>query len=228
MVQKKYFMIVLLLCFTGAIFWSENMQVIRIINKNGEERKKEIASESVSFSLSTEEATKIEGLEKLTQLKKLSFYIVNGLVDLRFLENCKKLEILVIDRCTDITYLPDFRKLTNLRALMISVSLSKETSASIYTFDLSRNTKLEYLQIADCNLTKFPKLTNIPPSLKYVNFSGNLIESIDEDSLRALKNVKVFVADNLLQEKDYARYGNVGFSLEKMWKVLPPEFMETY
>jgi Leucine-rich repeat (LRR) protein len=127
-----------------------------------------------------------------------------------------------------LQFLPDISKLQSLRSLIIRSSNDLGSNNAIYSFDLSNNPRLEYLQIADCRLTRFPKLTNIPPSLKYVNFSGNLIESIDEDSLRTLKNVKIFVADNLIPEKDYAPYKNIGFSLEKMWKILPDEFMETY
>ena len=64
--------------------------------------------------------------------------------------------------------------------------------------------------------------------MKYVNFSGNLIESIDDESLRALRNVKVFVAENLIDEKQYSGRKNLGFSLEDMWQILPAEFQATY
>jgi Leucine-rich repeat (LRR) protein len=189
---------------------------------------KESSKGTDALYIDSSEVNSIDGLEQLTNLRKITFIFDHAIKSFSYLEKCPLLESIIINTCSEMGSIPDITKFPKLRSFEIRIDKDLGSNKSIYTLDLANNPRLEYLQIADCNLTKFPKLTNIPPSLKYVNFSGNLIESIDEDSLRALRNVRVFVADNLLQERDYARYGNVGFSLEKMWKILPPEFMETY
>lgn len=179
-----------------------------------------------------ESITKIEGVEKLKNLKYL--YISHALDDFAFLEKLKNIEILAIEYNTplDLSFLKEYKKLKILYLNMINL----ETTI----IDFSNNNYLEFLYLGNLRSIEHKKffelkLKNIPASLKCIDFSLSMYLIITEKLLDEIINVPLILAINDLKRvgdrfevsEEYLQ-NHPNIHTDNIIKIRPKELQQNY
>lgn len=146
----------------------------------------------------------IEGLEQLPFLETIVFEKMPDLEDYSFLSETPNLKRLYIDsRHSNIDW-SFVELLPNLEVLYIDNYFQ-----STISIDLKNNKCLECLGIINGDLQMFPKLLNVPNSLKYLNLHNNKITSLPPD-FDIYNHKTVLLSSNPL-EKNAATPSNITF-----------------
>ena len=169
--MKKQKIILMIVIFTNMILWanSVDIEIHFALNKRSEIRSIDPNIEKLYFAKPLY-ITDIKGLDKLTKLKTIIFHNTAFLTRTDFLSDCPWIEIIIFDGAPiqDCTFI---KKLSKLKVLVASTCDIKTISV-----DLINNTQLEYLDFSYNSLKDYPKLSNIPKTLKYLNLIGNQID----------------------------------------------------
>ena len=174
-------------------------------------------------------AYSIDGLDKLKKLRKLELVLFPYIEDLGFLSKCSNLQILIIHSAGNIRSLPSLSWFPKIKHFVISTLPLIADDPNTYLLNLKDNPEIEFLQISECNLTLIPNISNVPSSLKYINFAGNKITSIKgkESTLTALKKVPfIFLEFNPIKTADVKGYQNI--YIDRLFELLPTKMQYTY
>jgi hypothetical protein len=194
---------------------------------------------------------KVEGVEKLKQLKKLNIQMGGNYSDYSFLKNLEKLEILILGYCS-IANLDFLRNMPNLEILVI-----KNCDLYKNEIDLRNNNKLKYLLYgADYRINKngifiampfIPVIKNISVSLEYLEIGENSRIILSKEFLNKLVKIPHVILGYMgfdyyskkLQRHDdtaevYKSYidnwefiqSHPNFILKKPKEVLPEKYQE--
>ena len=157
----------------------------------------------------------ITGLAELTKLAELTFYHVPQIASFEFLAECASVERLIISfaRVRSVRFL---QAMPNLEMLHLEICDDWESDTGlpflIEPFDLSANSKLEYLAFRICDLKRVPVITSIPETLRVFDISYNAIaiDASDVPALSALRQVeRIFINGNTVGESILASYNNL-------------------
>jgi Leucine-rich repeat (LRR) protein len=163
--------------------------------------------------------TRIDGLEKLKQLRSISFNLTAFITDYSFLKKAKTLEKLVITYGPDTSDWTFIEELSNLKILFIEGYRQKNIA-----LDLTNLTSLEYLPIFGSDLESFPDIKNIPRSLKYLNLTSNKISSLPPD-FGQYSHTTIFLKANPIENQGIKKR-NIIFDWAR--NFLPEEYIIPY
>ncbi|MFC1821843.1 hypothetical protein ACFL9T_03990 [Thermodesulfobacteriota bacterium] len=212
--QKKkmiLFFFSLIMSFFISFCFADDVVLIKITKDGKEEFSVDDRVKEISFFKDYTE--QIIGLEKLQNLKKITFDKTAFIKNFNFIAMHRGIEILVIADCT----ISDFEFITKLEKLKILVLDS--CVANFDRLDLINNQKLEFIGITNSKLEHFPRMKNIPQSLLYLNLSFNRISSLSIDNGSELANLSAIIIDGNPIDKVLSRFSN---SVE----ILPEKYLQ--
>ena len=169
--MKKQRIILMIIIFTNMVLWANSVDIeIHFALKKGSKIRSIDSKTEILYFAKPLYITDIKGLDKLTSLKIIIFHNTAFLTRGDFLSDCPWIEMVIFDGVPiqDFTFIKDLSK---LKVLVASTCDIKTISV-----DLINNTQLEYLDFSYNSLKDYPKLSNIPKTLKYLNLIGNQID----------------------------------------------------
>jgi hypothetical protein len=210
-------------CVLFYLFVSTNIllcaqQVTLVIKTSHRGDKVKTVDENIqelSFVKTRDGTTGVYGLEKLKNLRSITFDKMD-ITDYSFLKEAKTLEKLVLiwPHATDWTFI---EALSNLKILFIYAY--SDTSIAL---DLTNLKSLEYLAISASDLESFPAIKNIPKSLKYLNLTSNKITALPPD-FGEYNHTTIFLKANPI-EKQGIKKRNIIFDWARIFLPKSEEY----
>jgi hypothetical protein len=212
--MKMMTIAVLFLFFNGVLSSQENQIMLTLHTTKGVETKY-VNSDTKELYFGKTYIESIEGLDRLPMLERVVFDMTGFLEDFSFLKDARQIKrialVLVRPKSWDF-----IESLVNIEEIYIRSSRVKNIR-----LDLSRNTKLKYLEISGGILDVFPELINVPPSLEYLNLSFNNIQSVPAENREYDGLITLLYANKV----EYFESKNILFGNPR--DILPSEYIIT-
>ena len=199
--------------------FAQNTIALEIRNESGNSKKNiDLDQERVCISY-----CEIKNIELLGNLKKAKDIELIGILNLRntnFLKSLNQIEYITLDACVNLRDISSIFNLPRLQAIIIRNCPSIEIDRTI---NLANSINLEYLQFADCKISTFPKIINIPQSMKNINFSGNSING--DFNFDGIDNaISIYMCGNTVPIVS----DRVKTNISEMYKSIPVKYLRTY
>jgi len=212
MSSKKIILIFsFIVCLTN-ICAGETVKLMYYTTNGCIEKSIDSGIEELTFG-KTSNVISVSGLEKLTNLKKVTFSMTAYITDFSFLNANPNIEIMILQDCT----ISDASFLYNQKRLRILALQGCKKIPKIRLTDLKL---LEYLEISNSGIEELPIIAGdvILENLKIVNLAYNNIASLNPTILEYFKNCKIIMTGNpLILNKCNILYGS-------LFDTLPEEY----
>jgi Leucine-rich repeat (LRR) protein len=170
------------------------------------------------------DVVKIEGLENLPNLKKLTLEVLYTLEDFSFLESLVTLEVLVLESC-NIKNTDFLKSLTNLKILYLNGVGFHSNKLS-----LSQDMNLEVLYVRAIhswppNRYFVLPIEDLPSSMEYLVLDLNIFLRMTDEFLDSISHVPTIIMgkDDYKQNPEYFRK-HKNFIFKPSREVLPHKF----
>jgi Leucine-rich repeat (LRR) protein len=203
------------LFFSPIILFGQENQIMLTLNTRKGTETKCVSPNTKELIFEKSYIESIQGLDQLCELEKIIFDMTAFITNFSFLRDSKNLrEVAFVEVHPESwTFIEN---LVNLEIIYI-----RSCRTPNMRLDLSKNTKLKYLEISNGSLDTYPELIHIPSSLEYLNLSYDNIQFIPEDKKQENNFVTILFRNRI----EY--YESKSFLFNDPKDILPSKYIIT-